>query len=64
MSQQPRSNQFSFDSIAKNFLISTLDAESKQRIVEMIESERRWRDDILSFSEEALGVPLNEYQKK
>ena len=41
-----------------------MDAESKQRIVEMIESERRWRDDILAFSEEALGVPLNVYQIK
>ena len=57
-------NQYSFDSIAKNFLVSTMDAEAKQRIIEMIESERRWREDIVAFSNEALGVPLNEYQIK
>jgi hypothetical protein len=53
-----------FDTLAKEFLISTLDAETKGRILEMIECERRWRDDILLFSEEALGVPLNDYQKR
>lgn len=57
-------NQHSFDSISKEFLISTLDAETKQRFIEMIESERRGREDILYFSENLLGVPLNDYQKK
>ena len=61
---QPRSNQFSFDSLAKNFLVSTMDAETKQRFVEMIEAERHGREDIVYFSENMLGVPLNEYQKK
>ena len=41
-----------------------MDAETKQRFVEMIESERRGREDIIYFSEETLGVPLNDYQKK
>ncbi|HJZ24630.1 MAG TPA: hypothetical protein VJ201_09350, partial [Candidatus Babeliales bacterium] len=41
-----------------------MDAETKQRFVEMIESERRGREDIVYFSEEMLGVPLNDYQKK
>ena len=59
-----RANQFSFDSIAKEFLVSTLDGDAKARIIEMIECERRWRDDIILFSEEGLGVPLNAYQKR
>lgn len=61
--KMPRANQFSFDSIAKEFLISTIDNETKQRFVEMIESERRGREDIIYFSEELLGVPLNDYQR-
>ena len=44
--------------------MSTMDAETKERIVQLIESERRGREDIVYFSEEMLGVPLNEYQKK
>jgi len=59
-----RANQFSWESLSKEFLVSTLDKETKQRIVEMIESERRGREDIIYFSEEILGVPLNNYQKK
>ena len=59
-----QANQFSFDSIAKNFLVSTMDAEAKRRIIEMLESERRWRNDVIAFSNEALGVSLNEYQEK
>ena len=58
------SNRGSFETIAKNFLVSTMDVEAKQRIIEMIECERRWRSDVLLFSQEALGVPLNEYQEK
>jgi len=57
-------NQYSFQTIAKNFLISTMDVEAKKRIVEMIECERRWRNNVLAFSEEALGVSLNDYQRK
>ena len=53
-----------FDYLAKEFATSTLDAEAKQRILELIKCERRWRDDIIAFSEEALGVPLNSYQKR
>lgn len=53
-----------FDSLAKNFMVSTIDAETKQRFVEMIEAERRGRDDIIYFSEKLLGVPLNDYQRK
>lgn len=55
---------YKFDSIAKEFLISTLDAESKQRFIELVEDERKGREDILYFSEHLLGVPLNSYQKK
>ena len=53
-----------FDYLAKEFATSTMDAESKKRILELIKCERRWRDDIVAFSEEALGVPLNSYQKR
>ena len=53
-----------FDSIAKDFLVSTMDAETKQRFIELIEAERRGREDIIYFSENLLGVPLNEYQNK
>lgn len=53
-----------FDYLAKNFLVSTIDGEVKQRFIEMIEAERRGREDIIYFSETILGVPLNEYQKK
>ncbi len=58
------SNGYSFESLAKTFHVSTMDAETKVRFIEMIEAERRWRDDIIAFSEEGLGVPLNEYQKR
>ena len=57
-------NRHSFDSLSKDFLISTLDAETKERFVEMIEAERRGREDIIYFSENLLGVPLNNYQQK
>lgn len=53
-----------FDSIAKEFLISTLDDATKERFVGLIEDERRGREDIIYFSEHLLGVPLNAYQKK
>ena len=56
-------NRFSFDSIAKNFLVSTMDNESKARFIELLEAERHGREDIIYFSEELLGVPLNDYQR-
>lgn len=52
-----------FNTLAKEFAVSTLDNETKGRIIEMVEAEKRWRDDIVAFSEEALGVPLNDYQR-
>lgn len=57
-------NQFSFESLAKNFHVSTMDAETKERFLEMIEAERQGREDIIYFSEQMLGVPLNDYQKR
>jgi hypothetical protein len=57
-------NQFSFDAIAKEFLVSTIDNETKQRFVELIETERQGRESVIFFSEQMLGVPLNDYQKK
>lgn len=50
--------------LAQKFFTSTMDNESKLRFIELLESEKRWRDDIISFSKEALGVPLNPYQIK
>jgi len=50
--------------VVKDFMVSTMTAEMKQRFIEMIEAERRGRDDIIFFSEQMLGVPLNAYQKK
>src|SRR3990167_1508591 len=57
-------NRYSFDTIAKNFLISTMRNEDKARFLELLKTERRGREDIVFFSEEMLGVPLNDYQKK
>lgn len=57
-------NQFSFDSVAKEFLSSTMDNESKLRFIELLEDECKGREDIIYFSEKLLGVPLNSYQKK
>lgn len=56
-------HSYNFDSMAKEFMTSTLDADSKRRFIELVETERRGREDIIFFSEEILGVPLNEYQK-
>lgn len=60
------SNQhtYSFSHLAKEFHISTMDADSKRRFLELLKAERRGRDDIIYFSEELLGVQLNEYQKR
>lgn len=55
---------FNFDSIAREFLSSTMDDASKLRFVELLEEERRGREDIFYFSEHILGVPLNAYQKR
>lgn len=59
------SNQhsYNFDILAKDFAVSTIDDETRLRFLEMLEQERRWRTDIIAFSEEGLGVPLNDYQK-
>ena len=56
--------KYNFENLFKNFAVSTMDAETKQRFVELIEAERAGRDDIVYFSERLLGVPLNEYQKR
>lgn len=53
-----------FNFIAKEFLISTMDTESKLRFIELLKAEKRGREDIIYFSEELLGVPLNDYQLK
>ena len=53
-----------FEHLAKELAVSTMDNESKIRFIELLKAERRWRDDIIAFSEEALGVPLNAYQIK
>jgi len=59
-------NQFSFnfEHLAKEFHVATLDNESKQRFIELLRAEKKGREDIIYFSENILGVPLNEYQKK
>lgn len=49
---------------SKDFVLSSLTDKTKQQFVELIETERRSRNDIIYFSEKMLGVPLNEYQKK
>lgn len=54
----------SFDITAKNFLVSTMRNEDKARFIDLLRMERKGRDDIVYFSEEMLGVPLNNYQKK
>ena len=53
----------SFETLARNLSVSNLDDEAKAKYVEMVRNERRWRTDIIAFSEECLGVPLNSYQK-
>src|SRR3990167_5537795 len=53
-----------FQSLSKDFAVSTMDNESKVRFIELLKSERRGREDIVYFSEQMLGVPLNAYQIK
>lgn len=48
----------------KQLAIATLSDAEKLRFLELMEMEARWRTDIIAFSEEGLGVPLNAYQKK
>lgn len=55
---------YNFDSLAKEFHVSTMDADSKRRFLELLKAEKRGREDIIYFSEQLLGVPLNEYQKR
>lgn len=54
----------SFSTLAKDFHVSVMDNDTKIRFLELVEQERRWRSDIVAFSEEGLGVPLNNYQIK
>lgn len=56
-------SSYDFNVLAKDFAVSTLDADSKARFLELLEMERRGRSDIIYFSEVLLGVPLNQYQK-
>lgn len=53
-----------FNILARDFAVSTMDAESKTRFIELLKAEKRGRDDVVFFSEEILGVPLNDYQRK
>lgn len=48
----------------KDLAVATMDNESKLRFLDYLELEARGRKDIIVFSEEILGVPLNPYQKK
>lgn len=57
-------SNLSFSTLAKDFHVSVMDGEAKARFLKLLEDERRWRDDIVAFSEEGLGVPLNAYQIK
>lgn len=57
-------SKLNFDTLAKELAVSSMDADAKARFIEMLKAERRWRSDIIAFSEEALGVSLNSYQKK
>lgn len=57
-------HSYSFDHLAKEFHVSTMEREAKQRFLELLKAEKRGREDIIYFSEHLLGVPLNEYQKK
>lgn len=41
-----------------------MDAEAKERFLDLLKAEKRGREDIIYFSEHLLGVPLNDYQKK
>lgn len=56
-------NQF-YKTNLRNFLTSTLSDEEKERFVELIEKVSRGRNDIIYFSEELLGIPLNKFQKR
>jgi hypothetical protein len=49
-------NEFVFD--------QTLPIDSKRRLLELVELNRRGREDITVFAEEMLGIPLNDFQRK
>jgi len=53
-----------WDNILKDFFTSTLPDEAKREVVDLIELNQRGREDICVFSEEMLGVPLNNFQRK
>lgn len=57
-------HSYNFNLLAKDFHVSTMSDDAKQRFLELLEQEARWRNDIVAFAEEGLGVPLNEYQTK
>jgi len=54
---------YNFEHLAKEFHIATMDADTRTRFLELLEAEKRGRDDIIYFSEHLLGVKLNVYQK-
>jgi len=58
------SNQHNFNHLVQEFAVSTMENEAKQRFIELLKAEKRGREDIIYFSEEMLGVQLNDYQKK
>ncbi len=48
----------------REFQLSTLPPEAKQQFLDLIELNSQCREDIIKFSEEMLGMPLNDFQKK
>lgn len=53
-----------FDSAVNNFLTSAIPDDVKKTLIDLIQLSGRGRKDIIVFSEEILGVPLNRFQKK
>jgi len=57
-------NNKQWQTTIKEFLVSTLPESAKSEIIELLELNQRGKNDIIVFSEEILGVPLNGFQKK
>lgn len=53
-----------WDNILKEFFTSTLPNEAKREVVDLIELNQRGREDVCVFSEEMLGISLNDFQRK
>jgi len=50
--------------INKLIFDETLPVEAKRKIIEMLKTARRGREDIIVFAKDMLGMPLNDFQKK